>query len=199
MSSKTPIVVIAACIVAAAAGYALYGTQQTKTAAAEQATLSVPKAGSIAADPASGASDIAPADLAFTDLEGKRHALADYKGKLLVVNFWATWCGPCLHEIPALIKAQTEYGSKGLQLVGPAVDDPEDVKAQAKKLGFNYPIFVGESDGMLDIMTKLGNTSGALPFSVVIGPDGKILERQLGEFSPVELAGLIETHLKPAE
>ncbi|GAC1635071.1 MAG: hypothetical protein NVS9B10_31180 [Nevskia sp.] len=136
-----------------------------------------------------------PAGLQFTDVDGKVHAVDEYRGKLLVINFWATWCGPCLHEIPALIKLQGDYGAKGFQLVGPAVDDPDEVRGQLKKLGFNYPVFVGESDAMLDLMTRLGNTSGALPFSVVVAPDGRILQRELGEFAPVELAGLIEETL----
>lgn len=188
MSSKTPVLAVAACVLAAAAGYGLY-SHQAKTPGD---SLSLPEPGPVAD---AGALKQAPADVTLTDLDGKTHGFADYQGKLVVLNFWATWCGPCLHEIPALIKMQADYAAKGVQILGPAVDDPEDVRGQAPKLGFNYPVFVGDSEAMLELMTRLGNSAGALPFSVLIGPDGTILERQLGEFSPVELSGLIEKHL----
>lgn len=188
MSSKTPVLALAACFLAAAAGFAVYH-QQAKP---PSDSLSLPDPGPVAAG---DALKQAPADVRLNDLDGKPHGFADYQGKLVVVNFWATWCGPCLHEIPALIKIQGDYAAKGVQIIGPAVDDPEDVRAQAPKLGFNYPVLVGDSEGMLELMGRLGNTAGALPFSVLIGPDGTILERQLGEFSPVELSGLIEKHL----
>lgn len=190
MSSKTPIIIVIACLLAAGAGYLLYRGQHP----AAEASASFPAAGPIAGA-GTASPKLLPAEIRLTDLDGKTHTLDEYRGKLLVVNFWATWCGPCLHEIPTLIKIQNDYAAKGFQIVGPAVDDPGTVRAEAGKLGFNYPVFVGESDAMLDLMTELGNTAGALPFSVVIGPDGKIIDRQLGEFSPVELAGLIEDHL----
>ena len=198
MDTRTTVIVAAACVFAAAAGYGLYTTQEKAPVSANELPISGPFAGPVPAPVAeapSGVLDKAPAGMKLVDLEGKTHGFEDWQGKLLVVNFWATWCGPCLHEIPALIKIQEQYGAKGFQIVGPAVDDVEAVKAQAPKLGFNYPVLIGSSDDMLDLMTQLGNTSGALPFSVVIAPDGKILQRQLGEFSAVELAGLIEEQL----
>ena len=194
MSSRTPVVIAVACVIAAAAGYFTYTGGSLTTAAGAEAG-SIPAPGPISPKPGDAAATHLPAGLQFTDADGKIHPADEYRGKLLIINFWATWCGPCLHEIPALIKIQNDYGAKGVQLVGPAVDDPEEVRAQMKKLGFNYPVFVGESDAMLDLMTQLGNTSGALPFSVVVAGDGTIIKRELGEFAPVELAGLIEETL----
>ena len=86
-------------------------------------------------------------------------------------------------------------GARGFQLVGPAVDDIEDARRAAPGLKFNYPVAVGTPEAMLDLMTQLGNEQGGLPFSVLIGADGRVLERQLGEYSEVELAALIEKNL----
>lgn len=190
MSAKSTVAIVAACVLAAAGGYVAY-TRLQKPAAD---TVSFPEPGKLVTRPGEAWVKL-PEGLKLTGTDGQEHALDDYRGKLVVLNFWATWCGPCLHEIPALIKVQTAYGARGVQLLGPAVDDPDEVKAQAAKLGFNYPVFVGESDAMLDLMTQLGNSAGALPFSVVIGPDGQIISRQLGEFAPVELEGLLDEQL----
>ncbi len=187
MRSRTSILLVAACAVAGFAGYGLYLARH------KPEVLATPDAEPASSESAS--SEAAPAGLKFTDLEGKTHSLEDYRGKLLVVNFWATWCGPCLHEIPALIKIQSDYGARGFQIVGPAVDDLEDVRKAAPGFGFNYPVLVSSPEAMLDLMNTFGNTQGGLPFSVVIGPDGAIVQRQLGEFSAVELAGLIEDRL----
>lgn len=187
MSLKTPALLVGVCVLAGAAGFGIYHLQ--KGAAAPAAAI-----GSAAATNAT-APEAAPSNIKLTDLAGNSHSLEEFRGKLLVVNFWATWCTPCLHEIPALKKIQDDYGARGLQIVGPAVDDIEEVRKAGPGLAFNYPIYVGSAEEMLDLMTKFGNSEGGLPFSVVIGPDGTILQRQLGEFSAVELAGLAEEHL----
>src|SRR5581483_87389 len=72
--------------------------------------------------------------VSLKDLEGQPHGFADWRGKLLLVNFWATWCAPCLKEIPELAKIQAQYGARGLQIVGPAVDDPDAVRSMIKTL-----------------------------------------------------------------
>jgi len=194
MTSKTPAVLIGACVIAAAAGFGIYHLQKP----AQQATAAAPAPAdnvTAAATPAAAQPETAPLDVAFTDLDGKTHTLAEYKGKLVVVNFWATWCTPCLHEIPTLKKIQDDYGARGLQIVGPAVDDGDDVRKAAPGLAFNYPVFTGAPEDMLDAMSRFGNSQGGLPFSVVIDGEGQIIARQLGEFSGVELAGLAEEHL----
>ncbi len=182
-SGKSKLAIIAACGVALAAGVAVFLLRPG--AAPEPGIGSTPAA----------ANEQAPAAAKLTDLDGRAFTLADYKGKLLIVNFWATWCAPCLHEIPVLVKMQERYGAKGFQLIGPAVDDIEEARRAAPGLKFNYPVAVGTPEDMLDLMTDLGNEQGGLPFSVVITPDGKILERQLGEYSEIELAALIEENL----
>ena len=137
-----------------------------------------------------------PAGIQMNDLDGKPHALEEYRGKLLLLNFWATWCGPCLHEIPELVKLQTEFGPRGLQIVGPAVDDPDAVRGMLGTLGINYPVLItAEPATMIKTMEQLDNPVGGLPFSLLVGADGVIIRRQIGEFSAGELREMISTHL----
>ncbi len=191
MSKLSTALVIGACLLAAAGGYALSQFQRGGEEHAHGETPLTQKPGTTAAAP----SESLPAGIALSDLEGHKYSLDDYKGKLMIVNFWATWCGPCLNEIPILVKMQERYGAKGFQLIGPAVDDIEEARRAAPGLKFNYPVAVGTPEDMLELMSTLGNDQGGLPFSVVIAPDGRIIERQLGEYSEVELAGLIEKYL----
>ena len=117
---------------------------------------------------------------------------------MVILNFWATWCTPCLHEIPDLVKLQKQYAARGLQIVGPAVDDPDSVKSMLTPLGIDYPVLTESPDVMIDLMEKLGNGPGGLPFSLLISPDGRIIRRQLGEFGTGELEGLVQKNLPPA-
>jgi thiol-disulfide isomerase/thioredoxin len=139
-----------------------------------------------------------PPGLQFSGLDGKPHTLDEWHGKLLLVNFWATWCSPCLAEIPDLLKLEKQYGGRGFQIVGPAVDDPDQVRGMVAQLGIDYPVLVGSPDQLIGIMEKLGNAQGALPYSLLVGPDGLVVYRQLGAFSKGELAALIEGHLPGA-
>ncbi|TAM11893.1 MAG: TlpA family protein disulfide reductase [Nevskiaceae bacterium] len=135
------------------------------------------------------------ADLRFTGLDGRTHTLGEWRGKLLLINFWATWCGPCREEIPFLTQAQQRYGAHGLQVIGPAVDDPAAVTREKATLGIGYPIMVGTPESMMNLMETLGNERGGIPFSVLVAPDGRVLLRQLGEFKPAELEALIKHNL----
>jgi thiol-disulfide isomerase/thioredoxin len=133
-------------------------------------------------------------EITLNDLTGQPRHLSEWKGKLVLVNFWATWCAPCLHEIPMLIDLQTQYGARGLQIVGPAMDEPEAVKTGAPQLGINYPVLVGDTE-IVNAMQALGDELGALPYSVLIDANGSIVFRKHGEFSRDDLQKLIEQHL----
>ena len=135
----------------------------------------------------------APA-LVLTDLAGKPHALSEWRGRLLLLNFWATWCAPCMGELPLLVEAQQRYGARGLQVVGPAMDEPDAVRETAKHLGIGYPLMADFSQ-VDAAMAALGDTQGALPFSVLISADGKIIKTILGGLHKNELEGLIEPNL----
>ena len=133
-------------------------------------------------------------DIRLTDLDGKPHRLSEWRGKLVLVNFWATWCGPCLLEIPLLAEAQKTYAARGLQILGPAMDRVEAVRDYRDKTRLPYPVFVGDTE-VASAMDALGDKLGGLPFSVLMSANGRILYRQTGEFSREELSELIEKHL----
>ncbi|MFO1320436.1 MAG: TlpA disulfide reductase family protein [Burkholderiales bacterium] len=137
----------------------------------------------------------APAPTVFevklANAAGGTGKLGDWKGQVLVVNFWATWCPPCLKEIPEFIQMQSNFAGKGLQFVGVAVDDPAKVQAYARQHGMNYPTLVGELDAM-ELGKALGNEMGALPYTVVFDRRGNIVKTELGGTSAAKLTPVIE-------
>lgn len=133
-------------------------------------------------------------EITINDLQGQPQSLSQYRGKLLLVNFWATWCAPCVDEIPMLVAAQKEYGARGLQIVGPAMDEVDAVKEMAARLGMDYPL-MADSNAVDAALRALGNGAGGLPFTVLIGRDGTILKVVLGGLSQNELKSMIESHL----
>ena len=132
--------------------------------------------------------------LTLPGLDGRAHALADYRGKLLVVNFWATWCDPCRREIPLLKSLRTEYAKDGLEIVGIAVDSRADVAKYATAHGMTYPVLLGEQGG-LEAASAFG-MEVVLPFSVFADRAGHIVALKVGELRPEEahtiLSGLRE-------
>jgi thiol-disulfide isomerase/thioredoxin len=138
------------------------------------------------AKPAANASLPAEPDVTFTDLQGKSVALSSLKGKVVVVNFWATWCEPCQIEIPWMIEFQQKYEARGFTVLGVAMDDegksvvePFVAKKQfdvdGHSLTMNYPIMLGNDD----LAAKFGGLIG-LPTSLVISRDGKLVKRFIG-------------------
>jgi thiol-disulfide isomerase/thioredoxin len=121
-----------------------------------------------------------PADLNFTikDMDGKDVNLASFKGKVLLLNFWATWCPPCKEEIPSFVELQAKYGDKGLMIVGISVDDPIDkLKPFAQEFQMNYPVLAGADH--TDVQEAFGPMFG-IPVSVLISRDGMICKRFIG-------------------
>ena len=129
--------------------------------------------------------------LALPDPTGKEQRIDQWKGKVIVVNFWATWCAPCREEMPEFIKAQTEFGSKGLQFVGIAVDQADKVAQFEKEIGLNYPTLVG-GFGAMELSKTLGNKLMALPFTVIVDRQGAIVHTQLGLLKPEKLAQVVK-------
>jgi thiol-disulfide isomerase/thioredoxin len=115
------------------------------------------------------------------DLEGRQVKSSDFAGKVLILDFWATWCAPCRTEIPGFIELQKEYGDRGLVVVGVSLDEegPAAIKRFMKELGINYPIVLGE----VGLMQDFGGT--AIPTTVVIDRKGNIVARHVG-FAPKE-------------
>ncbi|HKV77112.1 MAG TPA: TlpA disulfide reductase family protein [Candidatus Sulfotelmatobacter sp.] len=116
-------------------------------------------------------------DFTLETLDGKSVTLSSLRGKAVVVNFWATWCGPCKIETPWLVELQNQYGAQGLQIVGVAMDDSgkDEIARFAKDMGMNYPVVLGKE--------AVGQAYGgvdALPESFFIGRDGKIVDKIMG-------------------
>lgn len=125
------------------------------------------------------------------DIDGRPQALEQWRGKVLVVNFWATWCAPCREEIPAFIRAQERWGTKGLQIVGIAIDEKDKVRPYATELKINYPILIGGLDG-IELARQAGNRLGGLPFTVLFDRQGGAVHSQLGGVSEQKLNALVQ-------
>jgi peroxiredoxin len=108
----------------------------------------------------------------LVDVNGKTVSLADFKGKVVILDFWATWCPPCKREIPDFIQLQSEYGDKGLQIVGIALDQPAKVTAFAKSNGMNYPVLMGTNE----VAANYGGVE-AIPTTFIIDKAGKIVTK----------------------
>lgn len=122
----------------------------------------------------------------FVDLAGKRRKLDEWQGRILICNFWATWCAPCREEIPLLMAARERYAPAGVEIVGIAIDNAAKVRDFTASLKISYPILLAEADG-LDLMRKLGNTVGGLPYTVVADRHGDVLHQKLGAFHQGDL------------
>jgi len=136
-------------------------------------------------NPANSKAEISSAPLFTTplaDLQGVKQNLSQYKGKIIVVNFWATWCPPCREEMPELSQLQLEYKSKNVVVLGIAEDELPLVKEYLQSSPVTYPIFVAENEGM-NLGTDLGNDKGVLPYTVIIGADGRVIDTFYGRIS----------------
>jgi thiol-disulfide isomerase/thioredoxin len=121
-----------------------------------------------------------PADMSFTlqDMNGREVKLSDYTGKVVLLNFWATWCGPCKYEIPMFVELQAQYASQGVTFLGFSVDDPvEKLVPFAKQYKINYPVLVGL--GRDEVQDAFGPIWG-VPVTVMISRDGKVCKRHMG-------------------
>lgn len=133
-------------------------------------------------------------DFSLTKLGGGTMNLADYKGKLVVLNFWASWCGPCRAEMPGFVKVQEEYKEKGVSFLGVAIEDKEQVEAFLKEVPINYPTSYGVEDAY-DVSTAYGNPDGALPYTLIITPDQKIIKSYNGLVNEEVLKAVIKENL----
>ncbi len=120
--------------------------------------------------------------------------LDDYKGKLILLNFWASWCPPCRAEMPGFIKIQEKYKDKPFTFIGVAIEDKDAALSYAKEIGVNYPIGFG-TEAARKIANRYGNPDAALPYTVLISPEQKILHISFGFLSEETLEELITQNL----
>lgn len=120
------------------------------------------------------------------DVNGVVQPLAQWRGKRLVVNFWATWCAPCVEEMPELTQLQTELVGKNTQIIGIGIDKAENIAQFASRLHISYPLYVAGTSGT-ELSRLFGNQAGGLPYTVVIDSDGRIKSTFLGRLKMDEL------------
>jgi thiol-disulfide isomerase/thioredoxin len=134
----------------------------------------------VEAPTATGSASDLPLEFALPDLEGNSRQLSEWRGQVLLVNFWATWCAPCRREIPLLKSTQAAQAEKRLQVIGIAVDYLEEVTAYAADAAFNYPILIGQQDAIAAAESS-GIEFVGMPFTLVVSADGRLIKAHLGE------------------
>ena len=123
---------------------------------------------------------------AFPDLEGRMRRSSEWAGKILIVNFWATWCPPCRRELPIFAELQSAYGERGVQFLAIAIDDARPVREFVEKYPFNFPALLGDA-AAVKLAKQLGNRISSLPYTVVVDRGGEVRVRHVGEYQRDDL------------
>ncbi|CAB1277191.1 TlpA family protein disulfide reductase [Candidatus Nitrosacidococcus tergens] len=129
-------------------------------------------------------------DFQLPDVNGIQHNISEWDRQVIIVNFWATWCPPCLREIPNFIELQKSLGNKGLQFIGVAIDKIESVKPFVKEHNINYPILIDEGADAI-VSKNYGNSLDVVPYTVVIDQNGKIIYTHAGELDKKTIEGVV--------
>jgi thiol-disulfide isomerase/thioredoxin len=132
--------------------------------------------------------------LTLPDLKNQPQSVSQWRGKPLVVNFWATWCAPCREEIPVFVKLQDRYRDKGLQFVGISIDQIDKTSEFAASFKINYPTLVGAFDA-IEVSQKAGNATRVLPFTVILDRKGQIVATEPGGLTEQKLESLLKSLL----
>ena len=127
----------------------------------------------------------------FTDLNGEVHRLSQFRGKVLLVNFWATWCTPCREEMPALNRIHQKYQWNGIEVVGIAADNAPKVRNYAAEMKIGYSLLTAGAEGIA-ISSQLGNLVGALPFTAVLDRNGRMVYSHAGALTEVSIDAVLK-------
>ena len=133
-------------------------------------------------------------DFRLPDLSGREVASSTWAGKVLVLNYWASWCPPCLREMPMMIRAQEALRERGVEFVGIAVDRPEDVRSFVADYPLDYLVLIGSPESV-ELSRRLGNRFQGLPFTVVFDAQGRRVFSRTGEVEAEELASVLDAVL----
>jgi peroxiredoxin len=133
----------------------------------------------------------------FADADGHQQPLAQWRGRPLVVNFWATWCPPCVEEMPDLQQVRDAYRGRGVEVIGIGIDSAAKISDFRNRHRLTLPLLVAGVGGS-DLNRRLGNSGGALPYTVLIGADGRLLQRHLGQVKPAQLRRWLDDALASA-
>jgi thiol-disulfide isomerase/thioredoxin len=177
MKKVLPLLLLA--LASGAAGFYMYlGLTRDTTLVEEFAPLPQPRA-----------AEFAP-EFSLPDLDGNVRAGSEWAGTIRVVNFWATWCPPCIREIPLLTEIQAELAERGVQVIGIAIDETDAVLDFASGFDFNYPVLVGQQEAM-DVGHQFMNGFIGLPFTVFTDRDGRIIEVHTGEIHREQIEAIL--------
>lgn len=180
--NRTVLVMALVAVLAASGGYFL------------ARSLSDPGDSRSATDPLPSTDDLIGKrrpDFTLRTLDGTHLSASDLDGRVWLLNFWATWCKPCVEEMPMLDRLHLEQAGKGVKIIGVALDDETRARQFANDLGISYPILVGQTDVVLT-GRRYGNSTGLLPFSVLVDAQGLIRWAKLGALDPAELSEHLE-------
>ena len=175
--------IFASALLALIAGALFYAARIPATTPPPEAAATSPQAARL---------DVTPyPSFTLPDMTGNPRDFSEWQGKQRVVNFWATWCAPCRREIPLLKSFQEQHAANGIQVLGIAVDFPEEVAAYADSAGFNYPVLVGQDEAM-----AFAESSGiefiGMPFTMFVSADGEYLSAYIGELHQEHLDRLAD-------
>ena len=131
----------------------------------------------------------------FNDLDGRPVEMAQWKDRIVVVNFWATWCPPCVEEMPDLQRVHDEYSDRGVTVIGLGIDSPSSLKRFRDEHRLSLPLFAAGASGS-ELGRALGNPSGALPYTILIGREGRIVQARLGQVQPAELRRWLDAQIR---
>ena len=134
--------------------------------------------------------------LELPDPDGSLQSMTQWRGKVLVVNFWATWCQPCREEIPALLRIAKKHAGKNIQIIGIAVDSADKVKQFAEEFTIDYALLIGGLES-IELSRQLGNRASALPFTAVLDHSGTLVRTHLGQISEQDLESILAPLLAP--
>ena len=129
---------------------------------------------------------VAP-DFTLNDLDGNPRHFSEWRGRTVILNFWATWCAPCRREIPVLVDLQAQHNPEQLTVLGIAIDEADAVREYVEQIGMSYETLVGQMDA-IEVVGQFGNRIGALPYTVIVGPEGAIEWIHAGEVDAEMLA-----------